>query len=273
VPEIPDLEVIKEYLEGVLPGQRIEAVEVLRPLVVRTLVPADFAVTLQGNRLSHVRRRGKFLLLDLESGHVIVVNPMLAGRLHYCPPDERRPTKTFVILHLSGGMDLRYVDAKAMGKVYLTLDEGLVPGFAAQGPDALDPALTAEVFRERLLPRRGEIKGLLTNQGVVAGIGNAYADEILFDAGLYPFRKRPSLSPEEVERLYHSMRSVLPKAIVVLRERVGEDIEVKIRDFLSVHGKGGSPCPRCGTPISEITARGRLTNFCRTCQPGRMIRG
>ncbi|MGB9300296.1 MAG: DNA-formamidopyrimidine glycosylase family protein, partial [Anaerolineae bacterium] len=173
MPEIPDLEVIKEYLEGVLPGQRIESVEVLRPLVVRTLVSDDLAVTLQGKLLSRVRRRGKFLLLDLETGHVIVVNPMLAGRMHYCPPHERRPAKTFVILHLSSGMDLRYVDPKSMGKVYLTLDEGLVPGFAWQGPDALDPALTVAVFRERLRRRRGEIKGLLTNQAVVAGIGNA----------------------------------------------------------------------------------------------------
>jgi formamidopyrimidine-DNA glycosylase len=273
MPELPDLEVIKEYLERVLPGQRIEAAEVLRPLVVRSLVPGDFVAILEGKRLSRVRRRGKFLLLDLESGHVIVVNPMLAGRLCYCPPEERRPAKTFVILHLSGGMDLRYVDPKAMGKVYLTLDEGLVPGFAGQGPEALDPALTTDMFRERLLSRRGEIKGLLTNQAVVAGIGNAYADEILFDAGLYPFRKRPTLSPEELRRLHGSMRFVLSQAIVVLRERVGEEIEVEIRDFLRVHGKGGAPCPRCGTPISEITARGRLTNFCRKCQPGRMIRG
>jgi formamidopyrimidine-DNA glycosylase len=273
MPELPDLEVIKEYLEGVLPGQRIESVQVLRPLVVRSLTGEDFAETLRGNRFTRVRRRGKFLLLDLESGHVVVVNPMLAGRLFYCPPDERRAAKTFVILGLSGGMELRYVDAKAMGKIYLTLDEGLVPGFAIQGPEALDPALTPPVFGERLRQRRGEIKGLLTNQAVVAGIGNAYADEILFDAGLYPFRKRPSLSPDDVERLHSSMREVLSQAITVLRERVGDDIEVKIRDFLSVHGKGGSPCPRCGTPISEITARGRLTNFCRRCQPGRMIRG
>jgi len=273
MPELPDLEVIKEYLEQVLPGQRIEAVEVLRPLVVRSLTRDDFAETLQGNRFSRVRRRGKFLLLDLESGHVIVVNPMLAGRLSYCAPDERRLAKTYVILRLSGGMELRYVDAKAMGKIYLTLDEALVPGFAIQGPEALDPALTVAALGERLRQRRGEIKGLLTNQAMVAGIGNAYADEILFDAGLYPFRKRPSLSPGDVERLHKSMREVLSGAITILRERVGEDIDVKIRDFLRVHGKGGSPCPRCGTPISEISARGRLTNFCRKCQPGSMIRG
>jgi len=160
-----------------------------------------------------------------------------------------------------------------MGKVYLTPDENLVPRFAGQGPEALDPEFTMEVFRERLRTRRGEIKGLLTNQAVLAGIGNAYADEILFEARLYPFRKRPSLSPEEVESLYQAMRKVLSEATVVLRERIGDDIDIKIRDFLSVHGKGGSPCPRCGTPISEIKARNRLTNFCRNCQPGRMIKG
>ena len=273
MPELPDLEVIKEFLQGVLPAQRIEAAEVLRPLVVRTLFLGDFTATLQHNQVSRVRRRGKFLLFDLQSGHVIVINPMLAGQIHYCATDERRRAKTFVILHLSEDMDLRYVDPRSMGKIYLTLDEGLVPGFARQGPDALDPELTVELFRERLQGRRGEIKGLLTNQTMLAGIGNAYADEILFNAGIYPFRKRPSLSPDEVERLYLSVRSVLSSAIAILRERVSEDIGVKIRDFLSVHGKGGSPCPRCGTAISEITARGRLTNFCRTCQPGRMIGG
>ena len=273
MPEIPDLEVIREYLEAVLPGQRIESAEVLRPLVVRNLLADDFVSVLNGNGISGVRRRGKFLLFDLESGQTVVINPMLVGRLLYCQPDKRRAAKTVLILHLSGGMELRYVDSKSMGKVYLTPDENLVPRFAGQGPEALDPEFTMEVFRERLRTRRGEIKGLLTNQAVLAGIGNAYADEILFEARLYPFRKRPSLSPEEVESLYQAMRKVLSEATVVLRERIGDDIDIKIRDFLSVHGKGGSPCPRCGTPISEIKARNRLTNFCRNCQPGRMIKG
>jgi formamidopyrimidine-DNA glycosylase len=170
-------------------------------------------------------------------------------------------------------MDLRYVDQKAMGKVYLTRDVNLVPGFARQGPDALDPELTLEVFQERLRKRRGEIKGLLTNQAVVAGIGNAYADEILFEAGLYPFRKRPSLSAEETERLHKAMRGVLSQSLDTVRDRMGDDIDVKIRDFLRVHGQGGSSCPRCGATISEIRARGRLTNFCRVCQPGKMIQG
>ena len=118
---------------------------------------------------------------------------------------------------------------------------------------------------------RGEIKGILINARFVTGIGNAYADEICFHAGIYPFRKRPTLSPEEIERLYEAMRSTLIEAIVQVRQRMGVDIHTKPRDFLAVHGKGGQPCPRCGASISEIKARRRLTNFCRRCQPGSLI--
>lgn len=273
MPELPDLEVIKEYLQSLLPGQSIEMVEVLRPIVVRNLIAEGFVSSLVGKEFASVGRRGKFLILSLDGGQKLVINPMLAGRLHYCPRNERRRAKTFLVLHLSSGTDLRYVDDKAMGKVYLSRELELVPGFARQGPEALDPQLTLKTFRERLRRRRGEIKGILTNQAFLAGIGNAYADEILFRAGLYPFRKRPSLSAEEVERLYRAIPSVLSDAIITLRERVGDEIRVEVRDFLEVHGKGGLPCPCCGTIISEIKARGRLTNFCRTCQPGRMIGG
>jgi formamidopyrimidine-DNA glycosylase len=273
MPELPDLEVIKEYLEGVLPGQRVQTVQLLRPIVMRNLTSEDVVSSVVGKKFVAVRRRGKFLIFDLERGEKLVVNPMLAGRLQYCPRNERRKAKTFLVLHLSGGLDLRYVDDKTMGKIYLTRDPELIPGFSAQGPDALDPQLTLEAFQERLRRRRGEMKGVLTNQTFVAGIGNAYADEILFHAGLYPFRKRPSLTREEIKQLYHAIRSVLSEAIINLRDRMRGEIHIKVRDFLQVHGKGGSPCPCCGTVISETRARGRLTNFCRYCQPRRMIGG
>ncbi|MFQ6059283.1 MAG: Fpg/Nei family DNA glycosylase [Anaerolineae bacterium] len=268
MPELPDLEVIKDFLQERIVGRRIEGVEVLRPIVIRNLTEQDFSAALVGRELVGIRRRGKFLILILDSGDILAINPMLAGRLHYCPPGQRRHARTYLILHLAGSMDLRYVDPRSMGKIYLTADLALVPGFATQGPEVLDPALSREVFAERLRRHRGEIKGVLTNQRFVAGIGNAYADEILFRAGIYPFRKRPSLSVEEIEALYEAMRSVLTEATAILRERVGEEIHVEWRDFLQVHGKGGSPCPRCGTAISEIRANRRITNFCRRCQPG-----
>ena len=172
---------------------------------------------------------------------------------------------------MSNGMDLGYAGPIEMGKIYLTGDLAQVPRFTSQGPEALDPTLTLDAFRERLRSRRGEIKGVLTNQDFVAGIGNAYADEILFRACIYPFRKVTRLTQAEVVRVYEAMRSVLSEAIAILRGRVGEDIHLEIRDFLAVHGKGGQPCPRCGATISEITAHQQITNFCRACQPGTLI--
>jgi formamidopyrimidine-DNA glycosylase len=168
---------------------------------------------------------------------------------------------------------LRYHDAKDMGKVYLTRDLQQLPGFASLGPEATDPALTPEVWRQRLRGQRAEIKRVLTKQSFVAGIGNAYADEICWRAGIYPFRRRASLSDEEAMRVYEAMRSVLVEAIENLQERVGESLDVEVRDFLAVHGKAGETCPRCGGTISEVKRERRATHFCRTCQPGLLVGG
>ncbi len=272
MPELPDLEVVREYLSGVLPGLVASRVEVRRPLILRDTIgdpPGQAAI---GRGVHAVGRRGKYLWLDLGPDLFLAINPKLAGRLAWHEKGAPPRAQTAVVLGFAGGQELHYLDAKDMGQVYLTSQLASVPGFAAQGPDATDPALTLEVFVERLRPFRGEIKGVLTRQECVAGIGNAYADEILFHAGISPFRKRTKLSSQEVTRLYSAMRHVLEDAIVTLRGRVGSAIEVEVRDFLQVHGRGGQPCPRCGRPISELTARQRITSFCRGCQPGTLVR-
>jgi formamidopyrimidine-DNA glycosylase len=277
VPELPDLQVIAEFLQREVSGADIAAVDVLKPIVLRNLTGDDLAARLVGQRIESVSRRGKFLLFPLSSGDWLVINPMLAGRLRYHGSSDKVPGKPFIVLRLANGMSLRYSDSVTMGKVYLTPALDAVPGFAQLGPEPLDPhgravQLNAPTFAARLRRHPGEIKGILTNQTFVAGIGNAYADEILFCARVYPFRKRPSLDADEVRRIYECMHTVLEGAICILRERVGADIHEEIRDFLQVHGRGGQPCPRCGNPISEIRARQRLTNFCRTCQPGTLIK-
>jgi formamidopyrimidine-DNA glycosylase len=157
-----------------------------------------------------------------------------------------------------------------MGKVYLLPADvqRAVPGTGdgEQGPDADDPALDLETWRARIRRHPGELKNLLRNQAFVAGIGNAYSDEVLHAAGLLPFRKRSSLAPEEVDALYGAMRSTLTSANEILRERVPPTFETQVRDFLAVHMKGGRPCPRCGTRISEVKAGGFVTSYCRGCQ-------
>jgi formamidopyrimidine-DNA glycosylase len=273
MPELPDLEVICEFLSPRIVGVSIVSAQVRRPIVVRNLLGGDVADHLVGRRFTDVSRRGKFLLLPLDDGATLVIHSMLAGRIRYGEPLSRHRVRDALVLRLSDGRELRYHDAKDMGKVYLTDDLTQVPTFASLGPEATDPELTLEVFRKRLGRHRGEIKGVLTNQTFVAGIGNAYADEICWRAGLYPFRRRPSLTDDEVARLHSALQAALTEAVETLRARVSDAIDVEVRDFLAVHGKGGQPCPRCGSPISEVKRARRATHFCRTCQPGLMIGG
>jgi len=268
MPELPDLEAIQDFLLRELVGARITGVEVTQPIPIRLPSPQEFVQVLTGNVLCGVRRRGKFLLLDMESGHVLAINPMLTGRLQYCEPRERRRARTCFVLALQEGRQLRYFDSKLMGKVYL-VEAGqveLIPRWNEMGPEALAPEVTLEVFRQRLRRHPGQVKNILVNDTFLAGIGNAYADEILYAAGIYPYRRRTSLTLEETDALYQAMHRVLEEATSVVGLRMGEDIHLKIRDFLKVHGKGGEPCPQCGNTVSQITANQRLTNFCRRCQ-------
>jgi formamidopyrimidine-DNA glycosylase len=291
VPELPDLAIVAEALHAALAGRAVRVAKAPGPLAVRGT--PDELTALVGQRLERVGRRGKFLELALDRDR-IVVSPMLTGRLQLAAPATRLPTKTALVLGFgarAGGPpsdaaswtvgatwlpadaatpEIRYRDPTQMGKVYL-LPAGVarsMPGLGADeiGPDADDPALTVEVWRERIRRHPGELKNLLRNQAFVAGIGNAYSDEILHAARLAPFRKRSSLAAEEVDELYHAMRRTLASAIDVLRVRVPPTFETQVRDFLAVHGHGGEPCPRCGTRITEVSAGGMATDYCRGCQ-------
>ena len=272
MPEAPELEVIKDFLNRRVTGVTVLSGKVLRPSVVRPVV-GDLGADIGARTIERVRRRAKFLLVELSGDRLLVVNPMLTGALQYCRPEARVFKKTCIILSLSNGYQLRYLDDRQMGRVYYTSPDrlGEVPQFDAMGPDVLDGVSFVE-FWDRLRPFHGEIKGILTRGRVISGIGNAYADEVLFAAKVYPFRKRKSLTDAELGRIHRSCRSVVGDAISIVRERMGEDIHVKIRDFLQVHNKGGEPCPRCGTNITQITANRRITSYCRRCQPGLLLK-
>jgi formamidopyrimidine-DNA glycosylase len=277
MPELPELEVVREVLQRRVLGLDIAAVKVVPPggsIVVRDLTHAGFEQTLTGARVREIERRGKFLVFTLaaqEPPLYLAVNPKLTGRLQLAKPSEKRMARTHVLIDFTGGRQLRYVDQKQMGQLYLTPSLNLVPEYTGMGPEPFDVSL--EEFRSRLKPFRGEIKGVLTRGQFVAGIGNAYADEILWAARLHPYRKRTQLTADEIERLYNAMRSTLSDAVARVRLEMQENIHLKPRDFMAVHMKTGEPCPRCGTPISLVGANQRITNFCRSCQPGGLIKG
>lgn len=291
MPELPDLTVVADALHAALTGRQVTSAEAPGPLAVRG-TPAELAA-LVDQRIESIRQRGKFLLIALERD-AIACNPMLTGRFQLAASkDVKWPTKTAFVLGFgprdggpadaaawTAGADwmptdaarpeIRYRDPTQMGKVYLQ-PAGVtrpVPGLGdgEQGPDADDPALTLDVWRDRIRRHPGELKNLLRNQSFVAGIGNAYSDEILHAARLLPFRKRSSLAAEEVDALYAATRSTLTQAIGVLEARVPPTFEKQVRDFLAVHDKGGQACPRCGTRITEVKAGGFITSYCRGCQ-------
>jgi formamidopyrimidine-DNA glycosylase len=298
VPELPDLTIVAEAFQAALAGRRIESAVSHAPLAVRG-TPAELAA-LVGRRVEGVTQRGKFLLIELDRDR-LVFNPMLTGRFQLAATGAKLPSKTALVLGFGArpagpagkpvrrsatpgaawtrgagwlprdedSVEIRYRDPTQMGKVYL-VPEGIerpIPGLDADlGPDADDPGLTLAVWQERIRRHPGELKNLLKNQAFIAGIGNAYSDEILHAARLLPFRRRATLAPEEVSALHAATGTTLANAIEVLRRRVPPTFETQVRDFLAVHNKGGQACPRCGTRISQVSPGGFVTSFCRGCQ-------
>ena len=270
MPELPDLTVVAEELERRVTGRAVLDAAAPTPILVRA-TPEELA-QLVGTRAGTPARRGKFLLLPFERDgdvrRVLAANPMLAGRFWITASNEKVRARTGLRLRLDDSEDLRYVDREMLGKLYLVAPEAMdeIPGWTEMGPDADDPALTLDAFRARIRRHPGELKPLLRNSRFVAGIGNAYSDEILWEARLAPFRKRSTLRDEDVERLYHAMRSVLADATGRIRQSVPPHIETQDRSFLKVHLRGGEPCPRCGRELRQIGGR-EATTFCRSCQP------
>lgn len=273
MPEIPDLEVVKDFLNERIAGREIVRAEAPRPWIVRSMATEDFIGDVIGRTFGKVLRVGKDLIFPLDDDRVLVANLMLTGHLQYCEPSERQSKRLYFLLGLDDA-DLRYLDDRQMGLIYYVRPDQLgdIKRLTELGPDALDSHLTFDEFKTGIRPYTGEIKGVLARGKFLSGIGNAYVDEILWSAQVSPFRKRKELSDDELKRVYDAIPAVLNEATEVVRERMPPNIHLKVRDFLKVHRKGGEACPRCGATISEITPNQRITSWCRTCQPGGLIK-
>jgi formamidopyrimidine-DNA glycosylase len=266
LPELPELEVLARRLKEQLTGESVRSVKVYDHVVIHGRPVDYFESASIGEAFQSFKPDGKFIIMELEN-HDLVVNPMLTGRFRVTE-GPRSPIKSDMFSVKTDNPTLWYYDRKRMGRVYLVPkgDYSGVAGFADRGPSPLDPELTLDVFKERIRHRRGQIKNVLRNQRFVKGIGNAYADEILLYAGILPFRRRSSLTADEVEALYHSMRKVLLRVLDIISERDLVRLGSERRDFLMVHGRGGGICPLCGGRVSEVTANRFRTNYCQTCQ-------
>ena len=271
MPELPDLVHIEAGLRAAVAGKRITAARTGDPTVLRVMVTDPFPGVLVGRTLESVERRGHFMRFALDGDLVLVINAMLVGRYRLVPAgteaNKKDPRSLGLALVFDDAPELQYLDDKRMGKVYVAraADEQTIPIYGQLGADVLSPAFTREAFAKLITRRRDQVRAFLMDKRALASIGNAYADEILFAAGLHPKTFCNKLAPADVEALHAAIGRVLTDAIAETRRR-DEPIEVKVRDFLKVRGRDGKPCVVCGTTIRAVRVGDGDACFCPHCQ-------
>jgi formamidopyrimidine-DNA glycosylase len=268
VPERPDLDYAVPILHRELAARTITGVAVKKPVILRLTLPGSPADLLVGRSFREVTRRAHFVLFPL--GEVdLVVAPMLAGRFAIAEPGQKAPGDLAMTFTLDDRRELRYRDDVQMGKVYVIAPGqwAQVPGLERIGVDVLDPrAFTLEAFRALTASRRDQVKVFLMDKSALDSLGNAYADEVLFEAGIHPKTWVRSLGDEELARLHRAIPAVLSRAAAEITSRAPATDE-KLRDFLSVRNKHKAPCPRCGAAIRKAGVHGHDAFFCPRCQP------
>jgi len=280
MPEMPEVQGLADFLRTKLipenaPPAIISDVEVLSFSVLKTAeVPLD---ALTAGPVTGVERRGKFLIITAGGVH-LVIHLAKAGWLRWSDalkPGRLRPGKGSMALRVrfapdadgnEPGFDLTEAGTKKSLAVYLVRDPAEVPGIARLGPEAFD--VDYETFAGLVASHRAQIKGLLRDQSVIAGIGNAYSDEILHAAHLSPFANAAKLKPEEVQRLYQAMRAVLESAIENAAGRPAAELKDSKRRALRVHARTGELCPVCGDTVREVSFADSSLQYCPTCQTG-----
>jgi formamidopyrimidine-DNA glycosylase len=277
VPELPEVETIRRDLDKEFVGRRISDVEISGLRSIRRHPDAnDFVARLEGHRVGGVIRQGKYLLVKLDSGDVLVAHLGMSGQLLLSDAGEPREKHTHVVITFTDGGELRFVDPRTFGELFVTTPDEwaeAIPELAHLGFDPLDRVMSCTRFAELLRARKTKLKPLLMDQRFVAGIGNLYADEILFAAGLRFDRSSATLTAQEVRRLYRAMTQTLQDAIKhrgsSLADEQYRDLFGEIGEFQKrhkVYDREGQACQRCRNPIVRIKANGRSTFLCSQCQ-------
>ena len=273
MPELPEVETVRRVLEPQLAGRVIEGVDVLNGQVVAHPAPEAFASVLVGRKIAGMGRRGKYLAVALDDGSELVVHLRMTGQLLVAPPDAPVEKYTHLVLRLSDGAELRYLDTRRFGRFWLFApgEPDEVSGRCKLGPEPDDAVLTVAYLKAQAGRKRKPIKELLHDQSVVAGIGNIYSDEILFDARVNPLKPCCTLDDEEWERLARSIPRIIAWGIeedVMTPEEYlrGQGKEYRNAEHLRAYGREGEPCSRCGAPLQRTKVGSRSSYFCPECQ-------
>ncbi|MFF1548193.1 Fpg/Nei family DNA glycosylase [Streptomyces sp. NPDC058291] len=273
MPELPEVEALKDFLAEHVVGHEI--VRVL-PVAISVLKTYDPPVTaLEGRQVAAVGRYGKFLDLATGDGPHLVAHLARAGWLHWkerLPDGPPRPGKgplaLRVALETGEGFDLTEAGTQKRLAVYVVRDPQEVPGVARLGPDPLADDFDEARFTALLAGERRRLKGALRDQSLIAGVGNAYSDEILHVARMSPFKLASSLTPEETHTLYEALRTTLTEAVDRSRGLAAGRLKAEKKSGLRVHGRTGEPCPVCGDTVREVSFSDSSLQYCPTCQTG-----
>jgi formamidopyrimidine-DNA glycosylase len=269
MPELPDITVYLEALERRVLGHILQRARVAGPFLLRTATPPVDSV--QGQKLTELRRIGKRIAMGFANGHWLVLHLMIAGRLHWknkaVIPDGRRTLAAFEFD--SGTLTLTEAGTQKRASLHMFASEEEMASIDPGGLEVL--TATGEQFAAALASENHTLKRALTDPRLFSGIGNAYSDEILFQAQLSPVQLTQRMEPEAIDRLYRAARDTLNDWIHRLREEAGEKFPEKVtafREEMCVHGRYGQPCRRCGTKVQRIRYAANETNYCPQCQTG-----
>lgn len=271
MPELPEVETVRRGLETLIVGKTILGVKVQLPRIIRHPGVSEFERRLMNRSIVAVRRRGKYLLLDIPP-YTFVSHLRMEGQYRVADHGEPIAQHTHVIFQLTGGLELRYRDVRQFGTMDVVADgEAMPSGLTSLGPEPFDPHLTAKVLRQRFGNRSAPIKSVLLNQTCIAGLGNIYVDEALFLSGIHPLTKANQIGEKRAVKLLDAIRDILRRAI----EAGGSSVRTYVNGYgrhggfqmqLSVYAREGEPCPVCGQPIEKIRLGGRGTHYCPRCQ-------
>ncbi len=269
MPELPEVETVVRALRPDIIGRAIIGVWNDWPRHIARPSPAELAARLPGERVTALDRRGKYLVFALAGPETLIIHLKMSGHLAVVDADRPRHRHVHTAFALDDGRELRFRDMRKFGKVYLVREAAEVLG--GLGPEPLADDFTPALLGERLAGSKRALKPLLLDQSRIAGIGNIYADEALFAAGLHPERRAHTLGRAELHRLHRAIRAVL--ALGIAREGASIDLYVKpdgqkgdMQNAVQVFRRTGYPCFRCGRPIERVVLGGRSTHFCPHCQ-------
>ena len=272
MPELPEVEALATFLTTHAVGHQIVRVDVASFQVLKTFDPPSSA--LHGATITGASRRGKFLDIATTGPH-LVVHLARAGWLRWratLAPAPLRPGKSPIALRVrlddDSGFDLTEAGTQKRLAAYVVTDPGTIEGVARLGPEPLDPAFDLGALAALLRARRMQIKGLLRDQSVIAGIGNAYSDEILHVAKMSPFKIADTFTDDEIATLYEAMQTTLRDAVRRAAELDAGELKAEKKANLRVHGRAGQPCPVCGDTLREVSFASSALQYCPTCQTG-----